>query len=713
MLVACFCACVGCKVWAPPPWGQTPSPQQLRYHREELAAFIHFGVDTFTGREWGTGHEDPELFNPKALNTSQWVAVLKNAGFKRVIYIAKHHDGMCYWKTNYTRHQVNESRSFQERSKELHQSGDVVEELSRACSEQDLNMGLYLSPWDMNSSYYGDDTKYNEYYMSQLKELLGNPKYGNKGRWAEVWMDGAKGKGYKDQTYWFLKWFDLILSLQPDAVIFSDYGSSCRWIGNENGYAGDPCWSKLNGTLQRWAYDHHTSGVDLNHGDPIGDIWSVGECDVTITSGWYWTTGRLPKTMEDLTKIYLASVGRGEPLLLNVPPTTEGTMPEDFVHRVTEFGDTIKQTYAIDFTEASEASAKASSVWGDDPQYGASNVLSPDPNKYWAMKDESTGWLEIDLGRERVFDWITISEHLPLGQRIIHVTCEVYSRGSWRFFGRSNTIGAKRILRSHRIVGSQIRIIFERGDFYAPPCIEKVGVFRSSGFFSVSDNFPDGLSFAGYPSINEKGWIEKEDCWYANGTGGTLDVKLDCSEFLIVGSVDPSFGSMGVYVNGQLIGNASGHSLNHHQRIVLFKTSGLSAGSHSIEIRQLGSLPLAIHGIYYLPSNAPGMFEFEEQEYSVVMGNKITINVKRLGSSHASVSVLVQAWPQTAVAGTNYKDIQNVLTFKAGEVVQSVVIETFHSAQPVDLRFRCTLWNATGGSIEGFNQSATITIKLK
>jgi alpha-L-fucosidase len=370
----------------------------------------------------------------------------------------------------------------------LGQSGDVIEELSKSCSKYDMNMGLYLSPWDRNSSHYGHDVEYNQYYMGQLAELLGNPKYGNKGRWVEVWMDGAKGTGEKAQKYDFLEWFDLIEKHQPGSVIFSSYGSSIRWIGNENGFAGDPCWSRLNSTLERWNYDHHKGSADyVNRGDPFGDIWSVGECDVSIVTGghWYWKQGYTPRTMEALTDIYFKSVGRGEPLLLNVPASTVGELPANFVSRLAEFSETINKTFKYDFTLQNGVKATASSVRGGSDEFCPANALTSDTNTYWTMEDsELTGWLEIDLGKDQTFDIIAISEHLPLGQRVIHFSCEVHTKDGWTVYEKSNTIGAKRLLRGHPVVADRVRLNFT--DSYAVPCIEKVGIFRGYGAFALS-----------------------------------------------------------------------------------------------------------------------------------------------------------------------------------------------------------------------------------
>ena len=196
-------------------------------------------------------------------------------------------------------------------------------------------MGFYLSPWDINSPYYGDDVLYNEYYMNQLEEILNseNKKYGNNGKFVEVWMDGAKGEGQKAQNYRFLEWFSLIKKHQPDMVIFSSYGSEIRWVGNEAAVAGVPCWDKSNTTAERSCYDKKPDcySQDGNHGEPNGPDYQIAECDVSFTSGWFWKEGKVPKSSKEIASIYFTSVGRGQPLLLNVPPDTEGKIPDNFV----------------------------------------------------------------------------------------------------------------------------------------------------------------------------------------------------------------------------------------------------------------------------------------------------------------------------------------------------------------------------------------------
>jgi alpha-L-fucosidase len=296
-----------------------PSRAQLEWQRDELALFLHFGVNTFTDREWGDGTEDPAIFNPARLDARQWAASAKAAGAKAMILTAKHHDGFCLWPTKTTTHSVASS-SFRGGR------GDVVREFVDACRAFTLKAGLYLSPWDRNASVYGDSPRYNEFYRAQLTELL--TEYG---RIDEVWFDGANGEGPngKKQTYdWPTTWA-LVRTLQPEAVMFSDAGPDVRWIGNENGVAGETNWSTVDPAVVP------VPGVSgpavtkmLREGDPNGGAWRPGETDVSIRPGWFYHSADDAKvrSVDNLVNLYFTSVGRNSKLLLNVPPTKDGLL---------------------------------------------------------------------------------------------------------------------------------------------------------------------------------------------------------------------------------------------------------------------------------------------------------------------------------------------------------------------------------------------------
>ena len=304
------------------PLSIVPTAQQMAYQEMELIGFIHFGVNTFMDKEWGYGDEDPEIFNPVNLDVEQWAKTAKEAGLKQLILTAKHHDGFCLWPSEYTEHSVKNSPW-------KNGKGDVIREFVDACNKFDLKVGLYLSPWDRNHAEYGRP-EYVKYYHNQLRELLSN--YGDV---SEVWFDGANGgDGYyggaresrkidREKYYQWDAIINIVRELQPNAVIFSDKGD-VRWIGNENGYAGETNWSLIK--REKLAIGGSDQQAYLNSGDENGTSWSVGECDVSIRPGWFYHEKQdsLVKSLDDLKKIYFASVGRNATLLINIPPNKNG-----------------------------------------------------------------------------------------------------------------------------------------------------------------------------------------------------------------------------------------------------------------------------------------------------------------------------------------------------------------------------------------------------
>jgi alpha-L-fucosidase len=319
-----------------------PSAAQLAWQRDELAMFLHFGVNTFTDREWGDGREEPAIFNPTSLDARTWARAAKATGFRAMILTAKHHDGFCLWPTRTTMHSVKSSpwRSGQ---------GDLVKEFVDACRAEGLKPGLYLSPWDRNNAAYGDSPKYNDLYVDQLRELLTNY-----GAIHEVWFDGANGEGPngKKQEYDWPRFWGEVRQLQPNAVMFSDCGPDVRWSGNENGTAGDPNWSTVNPDVVRAPGQSGVpGGMDmLQHGDAAGSMWRPSECDVSIRPGWFHHPAEdaRVKSVDALMNLYLRSVGRNAKLLLNVPPTKDGVLHPTDVERLTGFADRRRAMFAED-----------------------------------------------------------------------------------------------------------------------------------------------------------------------------------------------------------------------------------------------------------------------------------------------------------------------------------------------------------------------------
>ena len=460
------------------PHGPLPSQVQLAYLEDELAAFIHFGPNTFYDQEWGTGQEDPERFNPTRLDAREWVRVLKETGFKKLILVVKHHDGFVLYPTAHTDYSV---KSSPWRNGE----GDLLLEVSQAATEFDMDMGVYLSPWDAHSPLYHVDREadYNAYYLAQLKEILSNSAYGNAGKFAEVWMDGARGEGAQKVNYEFEKWFETIRELQGDCLIFSTEGTSIRWIGNERGYAGDPMWQKVNpdklGTEAALDY--------LQHGDSSGTIFSIGEADVSIRPGWFYHEEQDPKSLEELVEIYFHSVGRGTPLLLNIPPNQAGLFDAKDIERLYEFATYRNELYKEDLALGAEVSGPALSA-----DFACRHLTDGLETSSWASDVGLPIQLELDLGSPKTFDVIELREDLKLGQRIaaFHVLVEV--DGVWQEFGMGFTVGHKRLLRGPLVEAQKVRVMITEAQ--SKPVLTKISLYKTPSL--SQKEVVQGLAFA-------------------------------------------------------------------------------------------------------------------------------------------------------------------------------------------------------------------------
>ena len=445
------------------PHGPLPSQAQLDYLEDELAAFIHFGPNTFYDQEWGTGQEEPERFNPTKLDAREWVRVLKETGFKKLILVVKHHDGFVLYPTAHTDYSVKASPWRDGK-------GDLLLEVSQAATEFDMDLGVYLSPWDAHSSLYHVDREadYNAYYLAQLKEILSNPAYGNAGKFTEVWMDGARGEGAQKVNYEFETWFETIRDLQGDCLIFSTEVTSIRWIGNERGYAGDPLWQKVKsdqlGTEAALDY--------LQHGDPSGTLFSIGEADVSLRSGWFYHENQDPKSLEELVEIYFHSVGRGTPLLLNIPPNKDGLFDEKDIQRLYEFAAYRNEIYKEDLALGAKVSGPALS-----PDFACHHLTDGRKTSSWASDAELPIQLELDLGAPEAFDVIELREDLKLGQRIAAFHVQVELDGVWQEFGSGYTVGHKRLLRGSVVEAQKIRVTIT--ETQALPLLTKISLYKT------------------------------------------------------------------------------------------------------------------------------------------------------------------------------------------------------------------------------------------
>lgn len=424
-----------CSVRPPAPYGALPSDAQLKWQKMETNMFIHFGPNTFTSAEWGDGTESADVFAPSDLDCRQWAATAKAAGMKGIIITAKHHDGFCLWPNPVSGHTVAQS-SWRDGK------GDVLKELSEACREYGLEFGVYVSPWDRNDPHYGTD-EYNDVFRRTLEDVLG--RYGEV---FEQWFDGACGEGPngKVQVYDWNLFNNTVYKMQPDAVIFSDIGPGCRWVGNEYGSAGSTCWGTINVSWlsQRGNIDR---GI-LNSGEMNGEKWVPAETDVSIRPGWFWReseNSRL-KSLGNLMKIYYESVGRNSLLLLNVPPDTRGHIYEADSLRLMAFRAALDYVLSVDYAEG--AMISASDVRGDSEMFSPANLLDEDYDSYWAVDDGiMTPYVTLEFDSPRTFNRVMLQEYIPLGQRVYSFTVEAMSEdGQWTEIARETTIGYKRIV---------------------------------------------------------------------------------------------------------------------------------------------------------------------------------------------------------------------------------------------------------------------------
>jgi alpha-L-fucosidase len=447
---------------APEAYGPVPTDHQLAWQNLEYYMFIHFGPNTFTDKEWGHGDEDPKVFNPKKLDARQWARTAKAAGMKAIIITAKHHDGFCLFPSKYSTHTVRES-AWKEGK------GDVLKELSAACKEYGLKFGVYLSPWDRNHPKYGT-SEYNEIFAKTLEEV--HTQYGPV---FEQWFDGAKGQGEKKQDYDFSLFNSVVYKHNPQAIIFSDIGPGARWMGNENGVAGETNWSRLNTDGFGVGADAPKASV-LNSGDEEGKYWIPAEVDVSIRPGWFYSAGtdEKVKTLKELVSIYHTSVGRNANLLLNIPVNRDGLIHPTDSTRLMELRRYIDASFSNNLAKGKKVSA--SLTRGD--KFSAKNLVDGKTETYWSTsEDVKSANVIVDLGKPTSINRLVLQEHIELGQRIGNFSVLYWDGKSWKELGSHTTIGYKRILAFPAITTRKLQIQFK--ELKAAPAISEVAVYKA------------------------------------------------------------------------------------------------------------------------------------------------------------------------------------------------------------------------------------------
>lgn len=481
-VVACCLSCTSGKVLPPEPILPVPEPKQVEWQQMETYAFIHFGLNTFNDREWGYGDTDPKTFNPTNLDCEQWAQTLVKAGMKGVILTAKHHDGFCLWPFEGTDYSVKNSPW-------KNGQGNVVKELSEACKKYGLKFAVYLSPWDRHQANYGTP-EYLPYFYAQLHDLLTN--YGPV---FEVWFDGANGGdgwygGAKDirtidrkNYYNYPRIYEMLDSIQPQAIIFSDGGPGCRWVGNEKGFAGATNWSFLRKGEVHPGYD---KSYELQYGHPDGNQWVPAECDVSIRPGWFYHPEEddRVKSPDQLVDLYYRSVGHNATLLLNFPVDRRGLIhPVDSANAV-RFHEMIQQQLKTNLVAG--MTPKVSNERGGD--FVASALTDDNFDTYWATEDGvTTADIEFSFDTPTRMNRMMLQEYIPLGQRVKAFVVEYLDKDTWlpvKLNEETTTIGYKRLLRFETVEtkGIRIRITDARG----PLCLSNVGVYDAG---NVSDSF--------------------------------------------------------------------------------------------------------------------------------------------------------------------------------------------------------------------------------
>ena len=520
-----------------------PRPNQSAWMRLERTFFLHFGVNTFNEVEWGSGREEPSLFNPSALDATQWVRSVKQLDGRMLVLVAKHHDGFSMWPTRYTAHSTAAAPWRGGK-------GDLVREVSDAARAGGIKLGIYLSPADLYqlktnpsnaAGYYGNGSAkrkstiptdpasfiadpsrgraptpgfktfsyevndYNRYFLNQLYELL--TEYGPV---HEVWFDGANPDPSVPETYDYAAWYDLIRQLQPEAVIMGK-GPDVRWVGSESGHGRTTEWSVI--PLPRapdqfdwpdWQGGDLGSRAQLKPGSHLW--WYPAETNVTLlgNGAWFWARGKRPRPVTQLVDIYYASIGRNANLILNLSPDNRGLVPEDQVAALGQMAEIVRETFKHDLARGATVTADAAA-----PQHAAAAVVDGDLDSWWeAPAGSSTGTLTLRLRKPASFDVVSLQEAVDhRGQRIESFAIETWNGSAWAAApvipsDALTTVGHRRLIRlSAPVTTDRVRLRITGARL--APTLAEVGLFRQSVDLlppAIGDRGPDGTVSIGHPA---------------------------------------------------------------------------------------------------------------------------------------------------------------------------------------------------------------------
>lgn len=725
-----------------------PNENQYNYQKEELAAFCHFGPNTFNEIEWGEHYGDStpnEIFTlTKDFDADTLVSAIKDAGFHKLIVTAKHHDGFCIWASDYTDYDVDAATNYPVVNEDGER--DILAEISEACTEYDIDMGLYLSPWDIHDDSYGyydedgnpttadkDVLDYNEYYNNQLEEILGDDKYGNDGHFVEVWMDGAKGSGANAQEYDFEKWFSTIQKYEgeeagydADCMLFGAQAyTTVRWIGNENGYADKNTWSKSivdyeNNTINSNSQGGYTLGWEN------GNQWTVPEADARITSGWFWgTTKAAPKSIEALGTMYFNSVGHNSPLLLNIPPNNQGTVDEAILNRVAEFGQNIKDTFDENMAAADGAEVKASDVRGSDTAFKPGNTVDGNDDTYWTTNDGTNeGSLLIDLGSSKKFDVVSIEEAIQNGQRINSYKVEYRNgSGAWTVLDEGETIGAKRLVRTSAVTADQIKITVSTTDGKVP-MISEVGVYKASEGFELAASAPTGMDVIDIEDTDTSDgtgfaftgtWTKETGTNFVNETnrwanaGSSLTLNFTGSKVYLVGTTDPNHGQATISIDGGDPVTVDTSASERATGQIWFSSEDLDDGPHTLTLT-VATKAVGIEAAYVINNGGVGMIGLEADEFTMNEDETMNVKITRVGGTNGRIKAYLSPNPGSAIQDDFYTE-PVVVTLADGESETTVPVTTRRNTNTTGTQdFTIELNSPSTGLILGFIDTATVNI---
>ena len=738
---------------APTPDDTVPDANQYKYQKDELAAFCHFGPNTFNELEWGfdqstqeklyAGRTPDQIFTLESdFDAETLVTTLKNAGFKKLIVTAKHHDGFCIWNSAYTDYDIA-STSYK------NGEGDILAEISEACTAANMDMGLYLSPWDVAESTFGAnggtiDNAYNEYYNNQLEEILSNPKYGNMGHFVEVWMDGANGYNNVPQTYNFEKWFATIQKYEgkeagykADCMLFgAGTHTTVRWIGNENGFADDTTWAKSrisNGQI----YNDESQRDGDYKGDPTdgysngykdGNHWTVPEADARITSGWFWGTQKnTPRTLTNLAEMYFRSVGHNATLLLNVPPNNEGKVDQAILDRVVEFGQNVQDTFRTNLVKANGTTITASNVRGNDIDFKPGNAVDDDDATYWTTDNGTTsGSLTIKWDSAKRFDVVSIEEAIQNGQHINNYKVEYKENdnASWQTMESGVTVGSKRLIRTSPISATQVKITVGTSTGKVPQ-LSEVGVYKASKGFQLSGAAPDGMESTSVNdtkkfTFSDSGWNPQTGTTYINGqntwsnkAGAEFTYTFDGTKVYLMGTKDPNHGQADVYIDDMdtPVATIDTHDTARSTGAKIFESADLKNGHHTLKLVAKTTAAIGVEAAYVINNGGKGMLEIENDSYTMNEDSDLAVKIRRVGGTTDKITARLEPNPGSAIQKHFNTGLIPEVVFENGES-EKVISPAAHANRvpTTDGDVYFTLELSSSSPVIGLASSAKVTI---